>query len=165
MRTRPDKKWPGKYSRFVLSKSIKNLLSFLVISPPKMRYSSLCIGGEGQFVRARLRHRGFTLTEYTSRNAQEQPSSSMRYLVMRGENHWLASHQQHVRNMARVSLSLSVLRNLSLFLYVLVDWYQLRYHDTPHRHGFLNSGTSHMRSPHFSRSTDDRGKIDRTPIL
>lgn len=34
MRTRPDKKWPGKYSRFVLSKSIRNLLSFLVISPP-----------------------------------------------------------------------------------------------------------------------------------
>lgn len=113
MRTRPDKKWPGKYSRFVLSKSIKNLLSFLVILSPKWEYFSLRVCGGGRFMRTRLRHRGFTLTEYTSRNAQEQPSSSMRYLVMRGENHWLASHQQHVRNMACISPSLSVLRNLS----------------------------------------------------
>ena len=112
MRTRPDKKWPGKYSRFVLSKSIKNLLSFLVIFVAEMGIFFVMYLRR-RFMQTRLRHRGFTLTEYTSRNAQEQPSSSMRYLVMRGENHWLASHQQHVRNMACISPSLSVLRNLS----------------------------------------------------
>lgn len=77
MRTRPDRKWPGKYSRFVLSKSIRNLLSFLVIVPPKSeKCSSLrCPRGgrrteDGQLARARLRHRGFTLTEYTRRGTR-----------------------------------------------------------------------------------------------
>lgn len=43
MRTRPDKKCPGKYNRFVLSKRIKNLLSFLVILAADEDYRLLYI--------------------------------------------------------------------------------------------------------------------------
>lgn len=115
-----------------------------------------------------LRHRGFTLTEYTSRSAQEQPSSSTRYLVMRSENHWLASHQQHVRNMARVSPSLSVLRNLSLSACWRIG---TSYDTTIHLIVALSSTTA--RSARVSRIprdwTDDREKTIRSynnqPIL
>lgn len=86
----------------------------------------------------------------------------MRYLMMRGENHWLASHRQHVRNVARVSLSLSALRGLSLSSRVCLvpatiprctssSPFSQRRH-VPHA----------LRFPRFPRSTGDRWRTDRS---
>lgn len=116
MRTRPDKKCPGKYSRFVLSKSIKNLLSFLVILPPRRTLFFNYIYLQRLTVRASV----YVTAASRSLNAhqgmrKEQSFFSIRYLMMRGENHWLASHQ-HVRSMWHASLPLVSFFCLSLFL-------------------------------------------------
>lgn len=111
--------------------------------------------GAGTFTSPRL-HAHWV---HTSRNAQEQPSSSTRYLMVRGENHWLASHRQHVRNIGtRLSLFLRPSRSRS-FLRVLGTSYDT----TLHLIVASSSTTARaLRPPRFSRIDGRRSREARS---
>lgn len=168
MRTRPDKKWPGKYNRFVLSKSIKNLLSFLVILPPKWEWLLVMLprgrrsACADTFTSPRL-HAHWIYVEVRAGAAFFFSCVTSWCEVRITGLHRIGN--TFVTWHASLFLSPPFAASLSL---PACAWYQLRYRGAPHRRLFLNGGTFRTRfvfRASRGRRAIDGGPIDRSPIL